>query len=99
VACLRNERNQRIAAVKGGLPPTLSTLYDNKDFQKDYPFANLIRESIDKGAPRPSTPLYADLSLAIATALSPPSSFDPKAEADGGLKTSAQDALDGKGLN
>ncbi len=99
VTCLRNERNQRVAAVKGGLPPTLSTLYDNPDFKKDYPFADLIKKSIDDGAPRPATPLYSDLSLAIATALSPPSKFNPKAEADGGLKTTAQDALDGKGLN
>ncbi len=99
VACLRNERNQRVAAVKGGLPPTLKTLYDNPDFKKDYPFADLIRESIDNGAPRPATPLYADLSLALASALSPPSSFDPKEMANGGLKTVAQDALDGKGLN
>jgi multiple sugar transport system substrate-binding protein len=99
VACLRNERNQRIAAEKGGLPPTLETLYDNEEFKKAYPFADLIKESIDGGAPRPATPLYADLSLAIATALSPPNSFDPKAEADGGLKQVAQDALDGKGLN
>ncbi len=99
VACLRNERNQRVAAVEGGLPPTLETLYDNPDFKKDYPFADLIRKSIDEGAPRPATPLYADLSLALASALSPPDKFDPKAEADGGLKTTVQDALDGKGLN
>lgn len=97
VACLRNERNQRIAAVKGGLPPTLSALYDNPDFQKDYPFAELIRDSIDTGAPRPATPLYADLSLALFTALSPPSGVDP--EAAGELKQVVQDALDGKGLN
>lgn len=98
VACLRNEHNQRIAAVKGGLPPTLNSLYDNKDFQKDYPFAQLIRKSINDGAVRPRTPLYADLSLAIANALSPPDSFDP-ATAVKDLKQTAQDALDGKGLN
>jgi multiple sugar transport system substrate-binding protein len=98
VACLRNEHNQRVAAVKGGLPPTLSSLYDNKDFQKDYPFADLIRKSIESGAVRPRTPLYADLSLAIANALSPPSSFTVKT-AVSELKQTAQDALDGKGLN
>jgi multiple sugar transport system substrate-binding protein len=99
VACLRNEHNQRVAAVKGGLPPTLSTLYDTPSFKKDYPFADLIRKEIESGAVRPRTPLYADLSLAIATALSPPNGFDVKAEADGDLKQTAQDALDGKGLN
>lgn len=99
VACLRNERNQRVAAVEGGLPPTLNSLYDNKKFQKDYPFAELIRKSINEGAVRPRTPLYADLSLAIATALHPPDGFDPRAMADGELKTVAQDTLEGKGLN
>lgn len=98
VACLRNERNQRVAAVKGGLPPTLSALYDNEDFKKDYPFADLIRDSIDQGAPRPATPLYADLSLAIATALSPPGGFDVDSAVTD-LRQVAQDALEGKGLN
>jgi multiple sugar transport system substrate-binding protein len=98
VACLRNEHNQTVAAVKGGLPPTLSTLYDNPKFKKDYPFADLIRKSIDTGAPRPRTPLYADLSLAIANALSPPDGFTVDAAVKE-LRQTAQDALDGKGLN
>jgi multiple sugar transport system substrate-binding protein len=72
-ACLRNEENQRQAAVKGGLPPTLSSLYDDPGFQKDYPFAKEIRESVDTGGVRPVTPAYADVSLAIAKTVSPPS--------------------------
>jgi trehalose/maltose transport system substrate-binding protein len=98
VACLRNEHNQEVAAVKGGLPPTLESLYENKDFQKDYPFAALIRKSIETGAVRPQTPVYSDLSLALATALSPPGSIDVDTMTDD-LKQVAQDALDGKGLN
>jgi multiple sugar transport system substrate-binding protein len=98
VACLRNEHNQNVAAVKGGLPPTLSSLYDNPKFKKNYPFADLIRKSIDTGAPRPRTPLYADLSLAIANALSPPDGFTVDAAVKD-LRQTAQDALDGKGLN
>ena len=43
--------------AKGGLPPTLATLYDDAEFKKAYPFADLIKESIDErraaaGAPR-----------------------------------------------
>ena len=98
VACLRNEHNQRVAAVKGGLPPTLSTLYSTPSFKKAYPFADLIKQSIDTGAPRPRTPLYADLSLAIDTALSPPNSIDV-GSAITKVRQAAQDALDGKGLN
>jgi multiple sugar transport system substrate-binding protein len=32
--CMRNEENQKEFALKGGLPPTLSALYDNKEFVK-----------------------------------------------------------------
>jgi multiple sugar transport system substrate-binding protein len=98
VACLRNEHNQEVAAVKGGLPPTLESLYENKDFQKDYPFAALIRKSIESGAVRPKTPLYSDLSLALATALSPPADIDVETMTKD-LPQILQDALDGKGLN
>ncbi len=72
-ACLRNEENQREAAVKGGLPPTLSSLYDDPSFKKDYPFADEIRDSVNNGGVRPVTPAYADVSLAIAKTVSPPS--------------------------
>lgn len=96
-ACLRNEQNQRQAALKGGLPPTLSSLYDDKSFQKDYPFARLIRASVATGAVRPQTPAYADVSLAIAKTVSPPS----KIELNGfvkNLRAKLSDALQSKGL-
>ena len=96
-ACLRNEANQREAAAKGGLPPTLAKIYDDPKFKKDYPFADLIRASVDKGAVRPQTPAYADVSLAIAKTVSPPTSITVKGFAND-LKTKLQDALDSKGL-
>jgi multiple sugar transport system substrate-binding protein len=70
--CLRNAKNQKIAAAGGGLPPTISKVYADKKFQKDYPFADLIKKQIENGGVRPQTPAYADLSLAVATTLSPP---------------------------
>jgi multiple sugar transport system substrate-binding protein len=88
-ACLRNEQNQREAAIKGGLPPTLAKLYDDPSLNKAYPFAALIRKQVTSGAIRPQTPAYADVSLAVAKAVSPPSSIDPKGilgELDGTLK-------------
>jgi multiple sugar transport system substrate-binding protein len=96
-ACLRNEQNQREAAVKGGLPPTLSRLYDDKSLRKAYPFADLIRRQVESGAVRPQTPAYSDVSLAIATTVSPPS----KIQLDGfvaSLRAKLQDALESKGL-
>ncbi len=74
-ACLRNSQNQREAAIKGGLPPTLSSLYNDPSFRKAYPFGDLIRRQVEHGAVRPQTPAYADVSLAIATTVSPPSNI------------------------
>jgi multiple sugar transport system substrate-binding protein len=47
--------------------------------------------------PRPVTPLYQNISTIISTTLSPPKSINPTATA-GKLKTSIQQALDGKGI-
>jgi len=95
--CLRNEKNQKLAAAKGGLPPTIAKVYADKKFQKDYPFADLIRKQIESAGVRPKTPAYADLSLAIATTLSPPGRVKGKAALDE-LKQQIQQALDSKGL-
>lgn len=96
-ACLRNEQNQREAAAKGGLPPTLSSLYDDKTFTKSYPFADLIKKQVNAGAVRPQTPAYADVSLTIAKTVSPPSAISL-----GGfvkdLTQKLKDALNSKGL-
>ncbi len=96
-ACLRNEANQRIAAEKGGLPPTLASLYNNKAFVKQYPFAALIRKQVDTGAVRPQTPAYADVSLAIYKTVSPASSIKLGGFVKN-LRSKLSDALDSKGL-
>jgi multiple sugar transport system substrate-binding protein len=96
-ACLRNAQNQREAAIKGGLPPTLNSLYDDPSFKKEYPFGDLIRESVATGAIRPQTPAYADVSLAIAKTVSPPSSIQLNGFVNN-LRGKLSDALQSKGL-
>jgi multiple sugar transport system substrate-binding protein len=96
-ACLRNSENQREAAIKGGLPPTLNALYDDKSLLKDYPFADLIRRQVNSGAVRPQTPAYADVSLAISKTVSPPSKINLDGFVDD-LRGKLSDALDSKGL-
>lgn len=96
-ACLRNKENQRVAAIKGGLPPTLEALYDDPSFQKAYPFGDLIRKQLDDAAVRPQTPAYADVSLAIAKTVSPPSGIDTSNIVDS-LRSKLSDALQSKGL-
>lgn len=75
--CLASDKHQAIAAEKGGLPPTTESVYDTPEVKKAYPFADLLRESIDAAAPRPVTPAYNDISLAIQKTFNPPESVDP----------------------
>ena len=75
--CLANDENQILAAELGGLPPTTEALYENEKVVKAFPFADLLRESIDAAAPRPVTPAYSDISLAIQKSFHPPESVDP----------------------
>ena len=44
-------QNQKVAALKGGLPPTLDALYDDPSLLKAYPFAALIRKQVSDRAP------------------------------------------------
>ena len=80
VECLVQVENQIEIADAGGLPPVRSDLYDRPEVQKIYPgFADVIRESIQDAAPRPSeSPAYQDLTLGIQRALHPPSQIDPQ---------------------
>jgi len=77
--CLTQPENQIIAATDGGLPPTREDVYETKDIEEAYPgFSDLIKESIDAAAPRPVTPAYTDVSLAIQRALHPVGKIDPE---------------------
>jgi multiple sugar transport system substrate-binding protein len=78
VKCLVQPDNQITAATLGGLPPTNEAVYGTKEIEDAYPgFSDLIKESIDNAAPRPITPAYTDLSLAMQTALHPVGDLDP----------------------
>ncbi len=95
--CLRNRDNQKVAAVKGGLPPTIADLYDDPSLQKDYPFRQDIKTSLDQASVRPKTPAYQNLSIVIAHAVSPPTKINPKST-ESTMAGQLKDALESKGL-
>jgi multiple sugar transport system substrate-binding protein len=75
--CLASAPNQRLAAERGGLPPTLRALYDEPQIRRVFPFAEVLRETLRDAVQRPQTPLYADVSLAISHTLHPMRAIDP----------------------
>ena len=79
VECLVGAEHQLATAEAGGLPPVREDLYDSKQIEKVYPgFSQLIRQSIDDAAARPSeSPAYQDISLAIQNAVHPTTEIDP----------------------
>jgi len=100
-ACLANKESQLTAVELDGLPPSRSDLYTDKAVTKAYPgFAGLVKESIENSGPRPTTPAYQDVSLAVQRSLHPPDKIDP---ADAGsiyeeLKSNLEDAVKREGL-
>jgi ABC-type glycerol-3-phosphate transport system substrate-binding protein len=95
--CLRNRENQKLAAVKGGLPPSLADLYDDPSLQAEYPFRAEIKTALSTASVRPKTPAYQNLSIVIAHAVSPPDGIDPPATLQE-LAGQLTDALASKGL-
>ena len=80
-ACIASEENQRLAATRGGLPPTIAALYDDDAVRETFPFADVLRDTLRDAVQRPQTPLYADVSLAINRTLHPLQAIDPEADA------------------
>jgi multiple sugar transport system substrate-binding protein len=97
ILCLRNAENQLNAAIKGGLPPTLASVYNNPKMQSAYPFRQLILAQVNNGSVRPKTPLYQVVSVQISHLISPPASIVPTTT-EQSLRTGINNALQGKGL-
>jgi multiple sugar transport system substrate-binding protein len=64
---------------------------------RQFPFGGLLRQSIEAAAPRPATPAYSDVSLAVQQVLHPPASVDPVDDVPG-LRRTIDDALASKAL-
>ena len=93
--CLAQPENQTVASELGGLPPTTESAYDDKKVQKALPFADLLRVSVEEGAPRPVNPAYSDISLAIQKTFHPPDSVKPD-EVRSKLEDRMEKAAEGK---
>ena len=100
-ACINGDKSELTATELDGLPPSRQSLYTDKVVTKAYPgFAQLVKKSIDAAGPRPLTPAYQDVSLAIQDTLQPPDKIDPSDATPlyDDLKSRLEDAVNGKGL-
>jgi multiple sugar transport system substrate-binding protein len=80
--CIARPANQALSAELGGLPPTTESVYDDPKVREVYPFADALRDSIDNAGPRPVTPAYSDIALAIQKTFHPPGAVDPDTVVD-----------------
>jgi multiple sugar transport system substrate-binding protein len=100
-ACLAGKESQKTAVELDGLPPSRSDLYTDKAVTKAYPgFAQLVKESIENSGPRPTTPAYQDVSLAVQRSLHPPDEIDNEDTESifEELKENVEDAVKREGL-
>ncbi|GAA2744356.1 ABC transporter substrate-binding protein [Kitasatospora cinereorecta] len=95
--CLRDRDNQLTNALKGGLPPSLRSLYQAAELTDSYPFAADVLAALDTASVRPRTPAYQNVSIAISHTLSPPAAIRPESSV-ATLRGQIQDALGSKGL-
>jgi multiple sugar transport system substrate-binding protein len=93
--CLADTENQKVAAIKGGLFPTRTALFQDPEIRKAYPFASLVEETLRDGVPRPVLPAYSDISLAIQDKMHPPGDIDPESSISD-LRSALEKAKEGK---
>jgi multiple sugar transport system substrate-binding protein len=64
---------------------------------KQFPYADVLKETLQDAVQRPQTPFYNDVSLAIARTLHPTNAIDPEEDVER-LRSALEKALKGEGL-
>ncbi len=95
--CLRDKASQVISANIGGLPPTLTSVYNDPAIFADYPFHADILKGLEDASVRPKTPVYQVVSIDISHLLSPPAGISPTGT-EKSMVSQINDALQSKGL-
>jgi len=95
--CLRDTQNQIIGANVGGVPPTITSLYNNPKLFKDYPFHADILKALENASVRPKSPSYQVVSIDISHLISPAAGINPKGT-EQSMVSQINDALQSKGL-
>ncbi len=78
INCLTAPEQQRTIATTGGQPSVLRSLSDDAAIKEKLPFLPLMTQQLETAAPRPVTPNYNDISLAVRQVLHPKDAIEPK---------------------
>lgn len=65
IAYLTSEPVQREVLTRGALPPVRAALYDDPELVRRFPYLPTLRASVLAAAPRPKSPRYDQVSLAV----------------------------------
>jgi multiple sugar transport system substrate-binding protein len=95
--CLRDAQNQAIGATVGGVPPTITSLYNDPKLFAAYPFHADILAELQNASVRPQTPLYQVVSIDLSHLISPPKGISP-AGTEQSMAGQINNALQSKGL-
>ena len=77
IQCITSAEHQELYMLGTGNPAARKAVYDQPKIREMFPMADLIRASLDSGAPRPITQYYGDISTALQRTWSPPESVNP----------------------
>jgi len=75
--CIVSPENQAFYFATNGNPPSSTKAYDDPQVVEAFPMADVIRESLEKAAPRPQTPYYNEVSTGVQETWHPPASVNP----------------------
>ncbi len=78
INCLTAPDQQRTIARIGGQPSVLRALADDPAIKEKLPFLPLMTQQLENAAPRPVTPNYNDISLAVRQVLHPMRDIEPQ---------------------
>ncbi|MFF3859608.1 ABC transporter substrate-binding protein [Streptomyces sp. NPDC002209] len=65
ISYLTSERVQRQVLTEGSLPPVRAALYEDPELIRAYPYLPTLRQSLLSAVPRPKSPRYDQVSLAV----------------------------------
>lgn len=99
VRFLAEAEQQKFRAVEGSFLPTLNALYDDEEIRESVPVVPLARDALQNTRPRPVSPYYSDMSLAMSEQFNDCLNGDVSPEETAGNLRSAMEGIIEQGEN